>query len=628
MEGGATGRLRYNGTRSKTKNTPHPFMSQHTDILLPQQVYTRTDYTALRAWCLKIPLAKIADLYYSDDSPQIMDGLETFLLTMRNHLIEGSILRNPALAAMLQNARQGGAVTTAVLKILIEAADIPPAQPAPHQPVAQWLRPRTAAALKQEGIHTLGELRQRIHQRGDGWWRPIPRIGALRAKVILAWLASHQKTLGELALSKYTAAAPAPARVLRHGATDTLAPLGRFSVPSALDGTNGVNRSGRFCFIQASNDLQAVEFYLSRFDDQPQTFRAYRKELERFLLWGILIAGKPLSSMLVNDCEAYKRFLQMPCPEFCGERTARFSHRWRPFSTEPLSPPSQKQAVLILRAAFDWLVRVRYLGGNPWVAVKDPSVVTEIHAINIESALSDTLWGRVAQSLDRLCAGDDSKQDRAARAVILLLGDSGLRRAEAAGAMRADLKPGRWAGVWVLRVVGKRNKQRDVPVSPRTVEALRAHWHDRGLDFDQHQNQPLPLIAPVTLPKTATALKRHGDGGDASSNGYSTEGLYRLVLAALKRIRAELVREDHDHDDGGGPQAWDDMAQLGQTTPHAFRHTFGTLAVADGMPLDVVQGILGHASAATTAIYVRAKEKRSQEAAEKYYAAKPVNQKR
>jgi integrase len=327
--------------------------------------------------------------------------------------------------------------------------------------------------------------------------------------------------------------------------------------------------------------------------------------------------------MLVNDCEQYKHFLQAPRPDFCGERAARFSHHWRPFSTQPLSPPSQKQAVLILRAAFDWLVRVRYLGGNPWVAVKDPSVVAEIHAMNIERALSDSLWGRVAQSLDRLCAGDDSKQDRAARAVIFLLGDSGLRRAEAAAARRGDLKPGRWADVWVLRVIGKRNKQRDVPVSPRTVDALRTHWQDRGLDFDRHENQP--LITPVTLPQTATALKRHGDGGAASSNGYSTEGLYRLVLAALKRIRAELEHEDNGD---SGSQAWSDMAQLGQTTPHAFRHTFGTLAVADGMPLDVAQGILGHASAATTAIYVRAKEKRSQEAAEKYYAAKPLSSKK
>lgn len=40
------------------------------------------------------------------------------------------------------------------------------------------------------------------------------------------------------------------------------------------------------------------------------------------------------------------------------------------------------------------------------------------------------------------------------------------------------------------------------------------------------------------------------------------------------------------------------------------------------MPIVVTQDILGHASASTTAIYVKAKERRIAEAAEKYYAGK------
>ena len=59
---------------------------------------------------------------------------------------------------------------------------------------------------------------------------------------------------------------------------------------------------------------------------------------------------------------------------------------------------------------------------------------------------------------------------------------------------------------------------------------------------------------------------------------------------------------------------------LESATPHALRHTFGTLAVAKGMPQDVVQGVLGHASGTTTSIYVRAKEKRTMEVASQYFA--------
>ncbi|KQQ96149.1 hypothetical protein ASF77_21840 [Massilia sp. Leaf139] len=65
-----------------------------------------------------------------------------------------------------------------------------------------------------------------------------------------------------------------------------------------------------------------------------------------------------------------------------------------------------------------------------------------------------------------------------------------------------------------------------------------------------------------------------------------------------------------------------DLTQLESTSPHAFRHTFGTLAVEDEMPIVVAQDILGHASASTTAIYVKAKDKRIAEAAKQYYAGK------
>jgi len=64
----------------------------------------------------------------------------------------------------------------------------------------------------------------------------------------------------------------------------------------------------------------------------------------------------------------------------------------------------------------------------------------------------------------------------------------------------------------------------------------------------------------------------------------------------------------------------DDLVQLANTSAHAFRHTFGTRAVARDMPTDVVQAILGHASLQTTSIYVRAERRRMLEAAARYYA--------
>ncbi|WP_250520369.1 MULTISPECIES: site-specific integrase [unclassified Caballeronia] len=59
---------------------------------------------------------------------------------------------------------------------------------------------------------------------------------------------------------------------------------------------------------------------------------------------------------------------------------------------------------------------------------------------------------------------------------------------------------------------------------------------------------------------------------------------------------------------------------LGQANAHAFRHTFATHSVADEVPVDVVQKVLGHASLQTTTIYVQAERQRVVEEVARYYA--------
>jgi integrase len=218
------------------------------------------------------------------------------------------------------------------------------------------------------------------------------------------------------------------------------------------------------------------------------------------------------------------------------------------------------------------------------------------------------------------------------------MGDSGLRRAEAAVARREALRPAQVGDdaassrggspgasqktspgpvgatpahttsairtVWTLSVIGKRRKQRTVPVSHATVAALRAHWYDRGRNFDDPAAQG-PLIAPQWIPATRTALERH-------DVPYSVDALGRLVRRAVQRLSTQTA--------GLADFSTEDLVQLANTSAHAFRHTFGTRAVARDMPTDVVQAILGHASLQTTSIYVRAERRRMLEAAARYYA--------
>ena len=67
------------------------------------------------------------------------------------------------------------------------------------------------------------------------------------------------------------------------------APLELISLPDDLNGRHGTNRADTYAkLIQADNDLDAIKVWLDEYKDSPQTYRNYRKEAERLLLWSII----------------------------------------------------------------------------------------------------------------------------------------------------------------------------------------------------------------------------------------------------------------------------------------------------------------------------------------------------
>ena len=637
--------------------------------LPPPRSYTRTDFTALRAFVQRLPAATIARLYYDPDhAPHAAsaDAMERFLRTMRDDLVQLALRHGSSVLAdhLKASIKQHGSakLTAMTLRMVEQASTLAAAVPLATHPVYLWFRPLIARRLSGEGIGTLGALIDYCNARGGSWWRSVPRIGALRARTIVAWLRRHEATLGAKVAADVDTASLVPAhanegeegdRVIVVGGDPgepRLAPFEHLAVPAELSGATGFNRAASFAFIRAEHDLAAVHAYLHRYRDRPTTLRAYTRELERLILWSVVVRQKALSSLTVEDCEAYKDFLQAPLASFTGPKRPRASGRWRPFAPEGLSADSQAYAVRVLRGAFAWLVEVRYLAGNPWSAVHEPATVTRELSVQVHRALPASLWTRVRQALGARCDGfkgvtpeadDEARQWRAARAAILLMGDSGLRRAEAALARREDLRLAEVAGdgrasrspssqspsqttssrsvdsaesgrgpspVWTLTVIGKRRKQRTVPVSGATIAALRAHWQDRTRDFDAPHARG-PLIAPQWIPGTRTALERHDAQPDDAP--YTVDAFGRLVRTAVQRLARESAAL--------ADFSTDDLVQLANTSAHAFRHTFGTRAVARDMPTDVVQAILGHASLQTTSIYVRAERRRMLEAAARYY---------
>ncbi len=159
-----------------------------------------------------------------------------------------------------------------------------------------------------------------------------------------------------------------------------------------LSGAFGRNRAPiDRCRIGVQHDFEAIQAWLNLRDRKGHTYRAYRKEAERWLLWAISELGKPLSSLTTEDCKAYRDFLFAPSePWRRSDFQARWSPGWRPFKG-PLKHRNVRQTEIILCALCEWLVKQRYLDSNPFDGLP-PLPNHEEPTLQVERALDESNW--------------------------------------------------------------------------------------------------------------------------------------------------------------------------------------------------------------------------------------------
>jgi hypothetical protein len=120
----------------------------------------------------------------------------------------------------------------------------------------------------------------------------------------------------------------------------------RMQATAGLAGGTGDFRSHMANTLGARDDLEAVNAWLSRYNEKPSTQRSYRKEAERFLLWCAQELKKPLSTVNSPDCQKYRQFLQaVPATWIQHSPLKRTDPGWRAFRSQP-SATSQKQALV------------------------------------------------------------------------------------------------------------------------------------------------------------------------------------------------------------------------------------------------------------------------------------------
>lgn len=213
-----------------------------------------------------------------------------------------------------------------------------------------------------------------------------------------------------------------------------------------------------------------------------------------------------------------------------------------------IHPRTQARLLSSLRSFYGFLKIDGYIESNPTELLKSPKL--PMH-------LPDVL---TLDEIDRVINAIDLSQleGQRNRAMIEVLYSCGLRVSELCNLKISDL----YLDEEFIRVTGKGDKQRLVPISPRAIAELNYYFNDR----DHIEIKP----------------------GYEDYVFISERRRKPLSRITVFHIVKELV-------EAAGIQK--------NVSPHTFRHSFATHLLEGGANLRIIQAMLGHESIATTEIY-------------------------
>lgn len=250
-----------------------------------------------------------------------------------------------------------------------------------------------------------------------------------------------------------------------------------------------------------------------------------------------------------RDCERFVRGLEpglLRAPRRIGEKEV-FDHLVSE-RKRGQEVTSARRSLSALRTFFGFLVRERVVDKNPARSLENPRT-----------------WERVPSFLrvDEMRRLLEAVRDHPSRhplrdaALLELAYATGLRVGELVSLRMDGLRP----DLGILRCLGKGSRERIVPVSRRSLEAV---------------DEYLRTERPRLVRRTCSELIFVSRGG---------KPLGRETVNAFLKKYARLA---------GLP---------GRISPHVIRHSFATHMIQGGADLRIVQEILGHVKVETTEIY-------------------------
>jgi integrase/recombinase XerC len=216
---------------------------------------------------------------------------------------------------------------------------------------------------------------------------------------------------------------------------------------------------------------------------------------------------------------------------------------------QDLDPRTVNRKVACLRSYYKFLLRTHAIEANPMLRVKAPKMAKKLPEFVPEEGLN-----RLLNSFEFEASFAGARD----QLVLEMLYGTGIRLSELLGIAEADLD----ASARTVRVTGKGNKQRLVPLNPSLL-----------LVIDKYRIAHAAEFGPSS---TSSPLLRTDKGEPLYE-----KLVYRTVKKYLSQVSTSMA---HQH-------------------PHALRHAFATHLLGKGADLNAIKELLGHASLAATQVY-------------------------
>ncbi len=210
------------------------------------------------------------------------------------------------------------------------------------------------------------------------------------------------------------------------------------------------------------------------------------------------------------------------------------------------TPRSLNRKISSLSAFFKQQVRLGQLEKNP---------VRQLHALRVPERLPVFLKEKETQNLLEEVQFDEGFKGATDRLICELLYSTGMRRNELLELKESDIE---W-GLRQIRVLGKGNKERLIPVNAVLMDSIR--------DYIQ-EKQKLPTFDSHHLLVLESGMQLYA--------GY----IYRVVTRYLGSITTQKKK-----------------------SPHVLRHTFATHLLNNGANIQAIKDLMGHSSLAATQVY-------------------------